>query len=146
MRGYFGIGIVNGKTVDNLGTLWRSASNFDAAFIFTVGNRYKKHPTDTLKTYRHIPLFQYRYVSDLVGPHDCKLIGIEQSDESTSLVDFKHPERAMYIPGAEDNGLPDSIIKSCHDVIHIPTPGCINVAVAGSIVMYDRQAKIEREL
>ena len=143
MRGYFGIGIVNGKTVDNLGTLWRSATNFGAAFIFTIGNRYKKHPTDTLKTYRHIPLFQYRYVPDLVGPYDCKIIGVEQTDSATSLVDFKHPERAAYILGAEDNGLPDSVIEKCHEVIQIPTPSCINVAVAGSIVMYDRQAKME---
>ena len=27
MRGYFGIGIENGKTVANIGTLWRSAHN-----------------------------------------------------------------------------------------------------------------------
>ena len=37
-QGYFGIGIQNGKTPENLGVLWRSAQNFGASFIFTIGN------------------------------------------------------------------------------------------------------------
>lgn len=36
---YFGIGIFNAKTADNVGTLWRSAYQLGASFIFTVGER-----------------------------------------------------------------------------------------------------------
>ena len=37
-QGFFGIGIQNGKTPENLGVLWRSAQNMGASFIFTIGN------------------------------------------------------------------------------------------------------------
>ncbi|MBP93126.1 MAG: rRNA methyltransferase, partial [Flavobacteriaceae bacterium] len=32
---FFGIGIQNGKTPENLGVLWLSAQNLGASFIFT---------------------------------------------------------------------------------------------------------------
>lgn len=41
-QGFFGIGIQNGKTPENLGALWRSAQNLGASYIFTNGNRYQK--------------------------------------------------------------------------------------------------------
>lgn len=71
MRGYFGIGIINGKTPENLGTLWRSANLYGAAFIFTVGKRYKRQSSDTPNTPRHIPLFEYQSLDDL--SLSCKL-------------------------------------------------------------------------
>ena len=33
---FFGIGIQNGKTPENLGVLWRSAQNLGASYIFTI--------------------------------------------------------------------------------------------------------------
>ena len=39
---------VAGKNSNNLGTLWRSAFQLDAAFLFTVGGRYKAQATDTV--------------------------------------------------------------------------------------------------
>jgi hypothetical protein len=44
---FFGIGILNGKTPENLGVLWRSAQNLGASYIFTIGNRYAKQACDT---------------------------------------------------------------------------------------------------
>ena len=40
VRGYFGIGIENAKSRKNVGNLFRSAMNFNADFIFTIGDRY----------------------------------------------------------------------------------------------------------
>jgi len=143
VRGYFGIGIINTKTVFNIGTLWRSAQNFGAAFIFTIGRRYKQEPSDTLKTTRHIPLFHYLDFEDFQAhrPVSCPLVGIEQADNSIDLNNFSHPEKAIYLLGAEDNGLPKEIIGKCQGIVHISSPMCLNVAVAGSIVMYDRSSK-----
>ena len=59
VRGYFGIGIENCKTGVNIGTLWRSAHNLGASFIFVIGMRYRFHPGDTTKAWLSIPLFQY---------------------------------------------------------------------------------------
>lgn len=144
MRGYFGIGIENIKKSANLGTLWRSASNFEAAFMFTAGQKYRHQCSDTVKAFRHIPLLQFADISELVIPHSCLLVGVEIIEGSCSLIDYKHPERAIYLLGAEDHGLSAAAIDRCHQFIEIPSSRCLNVAVAGAIVMYDRLAKAAR--
>lgn len=139
-RGFFGIGIQNTKTEQNIGTLWRSASIMGASFIFTVGKRYKKQASDTMKSWRHIPLYNYENLEDFYKslPYDCRLIGVELDDKSIPISEFKHPERCIYLLGAEDSGLSQDAILKCHKLIQLPGDHCLNVAVAGSIVMYDR--------
>lgn len=140
VRGYFGIGVENGKTRANIGTLLRSAHGLGAAFVFTAGERYKHQSSDTVKTWRHIPFWSFDDVGDFLLPQGCKLIGVELIDGVVSLPDFKHPQRAVYLLGAEDTGLSVKALSLCHAVIQIPAPS-LNVAVAGSIVMYDRIVK-----
>jgi tRNA G18 (ribose-2'-O)-methylase SpoU len=142
-RGFYGIGILNGKTVENVGTLWRSADLFGASFLFTIGKRYKRQASDTMKSYRHIPLYNYETFEDFYKtmPYDCMLAGIELHDNSTTLKEFKHPERCIYLLGAEDNGLTNEAINKCQKLIQLPGEYSMNVAVAGSIVMYDRITK-----
>ena len=137
-RGYFGIGVYHPKTESNIGLLWRSAHNFGAAFIFTVGHRYRHQPTDTTKAALSIPLYGYPTLDDLQVPSDCLLIGVEQSETSIDIRHVAHPLRAIYILGAEDYGLPVEVLARCNRVINIPSTHCLNVGVAGSIVMYDR--------
>lgn len=143
MRGYFGIGIFNGKTPENLGTLWRTASLFGASFIFTIGKRYKKQCSDTMNSAKHIPLYHYENFESFYDnmPKDCLLIGIELNEYSKPIKQFSHPQRCIYLLGAEDNGLNLECINGCHDLIQLPGEYSMNVAVAGSIVMYDRISK-----
>jgi tRNA G18 (ribose-2'-O)-methylase SpoU len=143
MRGYFGIGILHTKTEANVGTLWRSAYLYGAAFIFTIGRRYKAQCSDTPKTPRHIPLYEYDTIEELRIPHDCPLIGIELAESAIALPEFKHPERAIYLLGAEDHGLTKEAIDRCHQLVQIPSlqPQSLNVASAGTVLMYDRFVK-----
>ncbi|HHY45731.1 MAG TPA: RNA methyltransferase [Firmicutes bacterium] len=143
MRGYFGIGIEHTKTAPNMGTLYRSALAFGASFIFTVERRYNRDKTDTVAASRHIPLYHYESLDDLLGhlPHDCKLVGIELDERAVSLNAFSHPERCCYILGAEDLGLSEEARQACSVLVQISGRYCLNVAVAGSIVMYDRLTK-----
>jgi len=143
-RGYFGIGVYHPKTIHNIGTLWRSAHCFGASFIFTVGHRYKHQPGDTTKAWKHVPLLEFQCFEHLLWglPRDCQLVGIECSVEgSKPLPEAIHSERSAYLLGAEDDGLPEAVLKQCHRILHIPSTFCLNVAVAGSVVMYDRIAK-----
>lgn len=142
-KGYYGIGIYYPKTTENIGTLWRSAHNFGADYIFTIGRRYKKQASDTTKAYKHIPLFEFKTFEDFKEhlPYNCQIIFIEQTESSKDLKDAFHPTSAVYILGAEDYGIPEKLMKG-YQKIHIETPMCLNVAVAGSIVMYDRSIKI----
>lgn len=141
-RGYFGIGIYHPKTTENIGTLWRSAHNFGADFIFTIGKRYQKQASDTTKAPRHIPLYEYLSFADFKRhiPSGCQIVCIEQTEDAKNLVDVSHPESAIYLLGAEDYGIPEKLMRGLQKVF-IDTPMCLNVAVAGSIVMFDRQAK-----
>lgn len=144
MRGYFAIGIDHGKTAANQGSLWRSAANFGAAFVFTLGQRFTDMPSDTTKTFRRCPMFTFASIDDLVEhlPFSCPLIAIEGAPVTPTdfLPTFEHPERAVYLLGSEDGGLPQKTLARCHRVVALPG-GCLNVAVAGGIVMYDRTQK-----
>lgn len=142
-RGYFGIGIYHGKTEENIGTLWRSASILGADFIFTIGRRYKHQSSDTMKTPRHIPLYNYASYDDFFAhvPYNCPVVAVELADNSIPLENYVHPERCIYLLGAEDHGLPDGILNRCRETVQLIGDYCMNVATAGSIVMYDRAIK-----
>lgn len=142
-RGFYGIGIVGSKTPLNVGTLWRSAFSLGAAFIFTAGRRYPRQASDTVKAWRHVPLLEFADAADLLAhiPYDCVPVAVELDDRARPLSRYSHPDRAVYILGAEDHGIPRAVLDCCRDVVQIPGDYCLNVAVAGSIVLYDRQAK-----
>jgi len=141
--GYFGIGIYNVKTPANIGTLWRSAFCLGADFMFTIGRRYQRQHSDTVKAFRHVPLFHYETGDDFLNhrPFSCPLIGVELADGASDLETFCHPERAIYLLGPEDGSIPNDILDKCQHVVKFDSRFCLNVAVAGSIVMYDRQTK-----
>ena len=145
MRGYFGIGVYNPKTEINIGTLWRGAYCFGASFIFTIGKRYKKQSSDTTKAWRTIPLYEYIDFIDFKKhiPYDCQPICIENDENAKGIKNFVHPERCVYILGAEDHGLSKEILNTYKTHIIIPAKMCLNVAVAGSIIMFDRINKNE---
>lgn len=142
-RGYFGIGIYHIKSKVNIGTLWRSAYILNAQYIFTVGRRYKDQSSDTCKAWRHIPLYHFSSFDEFYNtmPYNARLVAVETGGET--LVDYSHHQRCIYLLGAEDHGLPEDVLRRCHEAIEIPMirNNCFNVAVAGSIIMYDRLSK-----
>jgi tRNA G18 (ribose-2'-O)-methylase SpoU len=142
-QGFFGIGIQNGKTPENLGVLWRSAQNMGASYIFTIGNRYAKQACDTHKAVGAMPYFHYHTFEDFYQqlPKGAMLVGVELDEKAVSLETFEHPKRCVYLLGAEDHGLSKIALSKSHHLVKFDTPMSLNVAVAGSIVMYDRRAK-----
>ncbi|MGO1585390.1 RNA methyltransferase [Mesonia sp.] len=142
-QGFFGIGIQNGKTPENLGVLWRTAQNLGASFIFTIGNRYAKQASDTHKAVGAMPYFHYDTFDDFYKhlPKGALLIGVELTDDAEALEKFKHPRRGVYLLGAEDHGLSKQAIEKSHKLVKFSSALSLNVSVAGSIVMYDRNTK-----
>jgi tRNA G18 (ribose-2'-O)-methylase SpoU len=145
-RGWFAIGIEHTKTETNVGTLWRTAFSLGAAYIFTIGRRYKRQASDTVAAWKSIPLFHYDTLDDMlaVRPHDALLVGVELTPEAMPIGDFSHPERAVYLLGAEDNGLSSRAVDKCNRIVVLPGKFCHNVAVAGAMVMFDRVSKWQR--
>lgn len=139
-RGYFEIGIYYPKTEINVGTLWRSAFQLGAQGIFTIGKRYKRQSSDTVNAMLQIPLRHYETFEDFFEsrPIQSSLVGIEMGGRP--LENFVHPKQAIYLLGAEDYGLPQEVLDKCRHTISLSSVNTLsyNVAVAGSIVMYNR--------
>ena len=138
---YFGIGIQNGKTPENLGVLWRTAQNMGASFIFTIGNRYEKQACDTHNAVKSMPYYHYQTFEDFFEnlPVGTRLVGVELTEEAVELETFEHPRRCAYLLGAEDHGLSNKAIEKSHFLVKFNSKLSLNVAVAGSIVLYDRE-------
>lgn len=141
--GYCAVGIWHPKREYNLGTLWRSAYILGAAYIFTIGKNYKKQTSDVLKTWARIPYFHFDTEEDFLKhiPYDCWLVGAELDEKAIPIASFEHPKRAIYLLGAEDNGIPLKLRERCQHLVQLPGHFSLNVAVAGSILLYDRHAK-----
>ena len=145
-RGYFAIGAERISKSLNLGNLMRSAHGFGASFTFTVGADYHviEAAADTSKGSLHLPHYNWPGLETMALPQGCRLVGVELIEAAIDLPSFHHPLRAAYVLGPERGALSPAMIGRCDYVIKIPTLFCINVAMAGAIVMYDRVRTLGR--
>lgn len=140
-RGYFGIGVEGISKAANLGNLVRSAHAFGAQFFFTLSaslDMDELKVSDTAASALHMPLYTYRGVDDFALPRGCALVAVEFLPDAVDLPSFRHPQQAAYILGPEMGNVSPAVLKRCDHVIKIPMQFCINVGVAGALVMYDR--------
>jgi tRNA G18 (ribose-2'-O)-methylase SpoU len=147
MRGYFAIGVEGVSKAFNVGNLVRSSHAFGASFAFTIDARLDKRQlrvSDTSDASSHLPVYHYPDVASLDLPQGCALVGVELLDESIDLPSFRHPLRAAYVLGPERGSLSPELVERCEFVVKIPTRFCINVGVAGALVMYDRMISLGR--
>ncbi|MEJ0062641.1 MAG: RNA methyltransferase [Alphaproteobacteria bacterium] len=141
MRGYFGIGVEGISKSGNLGNLVRSAHAFGASFFFTINaaiNQNELNGTDTSHAGGHMPFYKYADLNTFALPQDCSLVGVELIENSVDLPRFRHPLCAAYVLGPEMGSLSPELVARCDFTVKIPMKFCINVGVAGAIVMYDR--------
>ena len=140
MKGYSIIALDNPKTPANVGSAMRAVGIYGASALIYSGRRYKLGYTDTMNHYRHIPLIKSNNLHDVV-PFDCVPVAVDLIDGATPLPEYQHPERAFYVFGAEDATLGKRILSWCRDIVYIPTDGCMNLAAAVNVVLYDRMQK-----
>ena len=141
MRGYFAIGVEGISKAMNVGSLFRTANAFGAGFVFTVAATYERGKggkSDTSDAPGHIPFYSFPDIGSLVLPKDCSLVGVELTDDAIELPSFRHPTQAAYVMGPERGELSPAMAEQCAFVVKIPTRFCVNVGIAGAIVMYDR--------
>ena len=147
MRGYFGIGVEGINKPFNVGNLFRSAHAFDASFVFTIAATYRRadgSQTDTSDTLGNLPFYSFPTLADLMLPKGCALVGVELHDEASELPSFTHPRCAAYVMGPEKASLSPGLVARCDHLIRIPTKFCLNVGIAGVVVMYDRLLTLGR--
>ncbi len=141
MRGYFAVGCEGISKAANLGAVLRTANAFGASFVFTVGAAQplrETNATDTSRTRKQIPYYEWDTVADMRLPKDCVLVGVELCDRAVDLPSFRHPKQAAYILGPEKGSLSQDAQDRCAHIIKIPTRFCINVSLACALTLYDR--------
>jgi len=140
-RGYFAIGVEGVSKPYNVGSLFRTANAFGAAFVFTVGAAYHRREggkIDTSNAGDHVPFYDFPEVEHMALPEGCDIVGVELTDESIDLPSFRHPQRAVYVVGPERSSLSPAMQEKCSFLVKIPTRFALNLALAGALVMYDR--------
>ena len=141
MRGYFGVGVEGISKEGNIGKLLRSTHAFGGRFFFTIAPGLDvegMRVSDTSGAFDHMPYHQYDKVGDLMLPQGCTLVGVELTPDSIELPSFRHPTRAAYVLGPEMGSLSPALMERFEMTIKITMKFCVNVGVAGAIVMYDR--------
>lgn len=140
-RGWFGLVLYRPKNTFNIGSLLRTADVLGVDLIVTVGARYHKQPSDVYCTTKRVPMLHFEDWETFkrFRPHDCPLVAVELLRDAVDIRRFHHPERALYVFGAEDDGLPPKVVGDCQSAIRLVGDRSLNLAVAGSIVLYHRE-------
>lgn len=140
----FGVALDNPKSEINVGSALRACGCFGASFLIVGDRRINcRAATDTAGIVYKIPVFRTDDVIESI-PYNHVPVAVELTDGAENIVDYKHPDNAIYIFGAEDATLGDRALSKCRDVIKIPSRYCLNLAACVNVVLYDRIAKQQR--
>ena len=142
------IALINPKHARNVGAVVRAASCYGADQVWITGDRValEPHPgyrlprEERMRDYRDVALQRTDRVFDQVD-RGVTPVAIELVAGAETLIEFEHPENALYVFGPEDGSLGRSTLGLCHRFVVIPTAHCTNLAAAVYTVLYDRHAK-----
>lgn len=145
--------LYNVKYTHNLGSAVRACSCFGGKAVIFTGNRitletdngkYRLPREERMKDYKDIEIYNDEYPFNRFSKNIIP-VAVEIRPNSENLVDFIHPENAVYVFGPEDGGVPQTFLRHCHRFVKIPSKHCTNLAAAVYIVLYDRITKIKVE-
>jgi len=130
----------------NVGSLVRTAHAVAAEEVLLVGEReWNVEAARTAELYTTVT-----QVPDADGfrshleKRNLKLVAVELDDRAVNLFDAVYPRRPCFLLGAELGGIPPELLDDAELVVQVPQWGLVpslNLAVAGSVVVYDYLAK-----
>jgi tRNA(Leu) C34 or U34 (ribose-2'-O)-methylase TrmL len=148
MHPHVTIGVCDPKSPSNIGAIMRAAGCYGVDEVIYTGERFNraaKFQTDTKNAIQKIPLTAVDSLIDHKKP-DVKIICVELAEGAQPLPDFIHPAQALYIFGPEDGSIEQAVIDQADAVVYIPTNTCMNLAATVNVVLYDRMAKMQKEI
>lgn len=133
----------------NVGSLIRTAHAVAAEEVILVGAReWNVEAARTAELYTtvvalpDVPAFRSH-----LAARSWRLVAVELDPRAVPLFDAVYPERPCFLLGAELGGVPGELRAAADLIVQIPQWGLVpslNLAVAGSIVIYDHLAKLYR--
>lgn len=138
------------KFARNVGFVLRSAYNFGMEQLWVTGDRIdfdgrKGQPLpreERFKEYARVPTIRSERPIDRF-PRGTTVIGVELVPGAMPLTYFEHPDNAVYVFGKEDGGISKGMRTMVHQFVFISTHSCLNLAMAVSVVLYDRLYKAQ---
>lgn len=143
------IALNNPKYPHNVGAAVRAASCYNVPQVWFSGERVllevekngRIPREERMRGYMHVETYHGDYYFDAFEGTGVTPVAIELVPGAENLIDFVHPEKALYVFGPEDGSLPSVALRHCHRFVKIPTSHCTNLAAAVYTVLYDRHAK-----
>jgi len=139
----------NPKFPHNVGNALRACSCWGIEQLWWTGHRVTLDVAEGQRLPREERMKGYRNVEMVMEPDgyvfdrfkDVTPVAIELLPNATNIVEFQHPENALYVFGPEDGSVPQMVRRFCHHFIFMPTAHCLNLAAAVNVVLYDRKVK-----
>lgn len=115
---------------------------FGADFAFSVGHRNPAEAS-SVRAELTIPVFHFESFELCIAsiPANARLVCVELAPGALDIRTYAHPRRAVYLLGPEDGALPSGIMRQ-HDTVLLPGSYPLNVAMAATVVLYDRWLKV----
>lgn len=134
----------------NVGSLVRTAHAAAAAEVVLVGEReWNVEAAKTSELYTTVTqLEDIESFRMHLESRRWNLVAVELDSRAVNVFDAEYPERPCFLLGAEIGGVPGELLDDAELVVQIPQWGLVpslNLAIAGSIVLYDYLGKLHGE-
>ena len=126
----------------NLSRILRAAGCFGIRQVIAAGNT-KIDETIARDSLTYVEFERRRSLQPVLKKlrdQGYRLVGLEQTDQSTSIFEFEFPWKTALVLGHERLGIPDEILAMLDVALEIPVfgqPHSYNVATAATIAMYE---------
>jgi len=131
----------------NVGSLVRTAHAVAVDEVILVGEReWNVEAAKTSELYTTVTqLANIEAFREHLESRRWNLVAVELDRRAVNLFEAEYPERPCFLLGAELGGVPGELLDEAELVVQIPQWGLVpslNLAIAGSIVIYDYLAKL----
>ncbi|MBR3368563.1 TrmH family RNA methyltransferase [Candidatus Saccharibacteria bacterium] len=142
-RNFLEVAIENVSHDFNVGTIVRSANNFNVSKVHIIGNK-KYNRRGAMCTDKYIEILHWENLADFLKDQkerERKIVAIENNTERVlPLSQGKLPKNTTLVFGSEGDGISRGLLEEADEVLEIESFGStrsVNVGVAAGIAMYE---------